>query len=187
MKSNKARGWRVAWVVGELSVGPPMGVDPVGQIRLRIQNKQTNKHPKHWATRSKLPCLRTDHSSRRLGSNLWPLGRQSNTLLVSIVALIGKAQQHPTWWRDCHQSGETSENTFEAYLQCLSGSFSSLKTTQGIFRELLWPKITPLARGGIDISGLCWSNYWHLKYVDPSIQSVTTTPLGLMPIRARFH
>ena len=34
----------MAWVVGELSVGPPLGVDPVGKMRLRIQNKQTNKH-----------------------------------------------------------------------------------------------------------------------------------------------
>ena len=33
----------MAWVVRELSVGPPSGVDPVGQMRLRIQNKQTNK------------------------------------------------------------------------------------------------------------------------------------------------
>ena len=33
----------MAWVVGEISVGPPLGVDPVGQTRLRIQNKQTNK------------------------------------------------------------------------------------------------------------------------------------------------
>ena len=30
-------------MVGELSVGPPLGVDPVWQMRLRIQNKQTNK------------------------------------------------------------------------------------------------------------------------------------------------
>ena len=30
--------------VGELSVGPPSGVDPVGKMRLQIQNKQTNKH-----------------------------------------------------------------------------------------------------------------------------------------------
>ena len=33
----------MAWVVGELSVGPPSGVDPAGQMRLRIQNK-TNKY-----------------------------------------------------------------------------------------------------------------------------------------------
>ena len=33
----------MAWVVGELSVGPPSGVDPVGQMRLRIQNKQTSQ------------------------------------------------------------------------------------------------------------------------------------------------
>ena len=31
----------MAGVVGELTVGPPLGVDPVGQIGLRIQNKQT--------------------------------------------------------------------------------------------------------------------------------------------------
>ena len=41
MKKDKARGWQVAWVVGEISVGPHLGVDPVGQMRLRIQNKQT--------------------------------------------------------------------------------------------------------------------------------------------------
>ena len=29
-------------MVGELSVGPPLGVDPMRQMRLRIQNKQTN-------------------------------------------------------------------------------------------------------------------------------------------------
>ena len=29
-------------MVGELSVGPPSGVDPAGQMRVRIQNKQTN-------------------------------------------------------------------------------------------------------------------------------------------------
>ena len=40
MKKVKARGRRVAWVVGEISVGPPLGVDPVGQMRLWIQNKQ---------------------------------------------------------------------------------------------------------------------------------------------------
>ena len=36
MKKDKARGRRVARVVGEISVGPPLGVDPVGQIRLWI-------------------------------------------------------------------------------------------------------------------------------------------------------
>ena len=40
---DKARGWRVAWVVGVITVGPPFGVDPVGKMRLRISNKQTNK------------------------------------------------------------------------------------------------------------------------------------------------
>ena len=40
-KSNEAWRWRVAWVEGEISVGPPSGVDPVGQMQLRIQNKQT--------------------------------------------------------------------------------------------------------------------------------------------------
>ena len=29
-------------MVGDFSLGPPLGVDPVGQIRLRIQNKQTD-------------------------------------------------------------------------------------------------------------------------------------------------
>ena len=29
----------MAWVVGETSVGPPSGVDPVGTMRLRISNK----------------------------------------------------------------------------------------------------------------------------------------------------
>ena len=43
MKVVKARGWRVASVVGEFSVGPPLEVDPVGQMRLRIQNKQTTR------------------------------------------------------------------------------------------------------------------------------------------------
>ena len=32
----------MAWVVGVISVGPHLGVDPVGQMPLRIQNKQTN-------------------------------------------------------------------------------------------------------------------------------------------------
>ena len=32
----------MAWVVGEFSVGPPSGVNPVGQMWLRIQ-KNTNK------------------------------------------------------------------------------------------------------------------------------------------------
>ena len=32
----------MALVVGELSVGPPLGADPVGQMRLRIQSKKTN-------------------------------------------------------------------------------------------------------------------------------------------------
>ena len=31
----------VAWVVGEISVGPSLGIDYVGQMWLRIQNKQT--------------------------------------------------------------------------------------------------------------------------------------------------
>ena len=31
----------MAWEVGVISVGPPLGVDPVGTMRLRISNKQT--------------------------------------------------------------------------------------------------------------------------------------------------
>ena len=31
-----------AWVVGETSVGPPSGVDPVGTMRLRISNNNNN-------------------------------------------------------------------------------------------------------------------------------------------------
>ena len=34
----------MAWVIGEISVGPPLGVDPVGQMHLRIQNKQANTY-----------------------------------------------------------------------------------------------------------------------------------------------
>ena len=32
----------MAWVVGVISVGPPLGVDPGGKMRLRTSNKQTN-------------------------------------------------------------------------------------------------------------------------------------------------
>ena len=32
----------MAWVVGETSVGPPSGVDPVGTMRLRISNNNNN-------------------------------------------------------------------------------------------------------------------------------------------------
>ena len=39
----------MARVVEELSVGPPVGVDTAGQMRLRIQNKQINKP---WTTTS---------------------------------------------------------------------------------------------------------------------------------------
>ena len=31
----------MAWVVGVTSVGPLLGVDPAGKMRLRISNKQT--------------------------------------------------------------------------------------------------------------------------------------------------
>ena len=41
MKSNEARGWRVVWVVGELSVGPPSEVDPVDWKQTK--NKQINQ------------------------------------------------------------------------------------------------------------------------------------------------
>ena len=33
----------MAWVVGVISVGPPLAVDPAGEMPLRISNKQTNK------------------------------------------------------------------------------------------------------------------------------------------------
>ena len=34
----------MAWVVGETSVGPPSGVDPVGTMRLRISNNNNNNN-----------------------------------------------------------------------------------------------------------------------------------------------
>ena len=42
MIRGKRRG-KVARVVVVISLGPPLGVDPVGKMRLRIPNKQTNK------------------------------------------------------------------------------------------------------------------------------------------------
>ena len=43
MKGVKARGWRVAWVVGEFSVGPPFGDDPWDKCGSGSKtNKQTN-------------------------------------------------------------------------------------------------------------------------------------------------
>ena len=35
----------MAWVVGETSVGPPSGVDPVGTMRLRISNNKQQQQP----------------------------------------------------------------------------------------------------------------------------------------------
>ena len=32
----------MAWVVGETSVGPPSGVDPMGTMRLQISNNNNN-------------------------------------------------------------------------------------------------------------------------------------------------
>ena len=59
---DKARGWRVAWVVGVISVGPPSGVDPVGKMRLRISNKQTKivvwRRPKETFVWAMATCIK---------------------------------------------------------------------------------------------------------------------------------
>ena len=44
----------MAWVVGETSVGPPSGVDPVGTMRLRISNNNNNNKCASQVTRCSL-------------------------------------------------------------------------------------------------------------------------------------
>ena len=34
----------MAGMAGELNVGPPLGVNPLGQMRPRIQHRETNKY-----------------------------------------------------------------------------------------------------------------------------------------------
>ena len=43
-------------MVGEISVGLPLGVEAVGQLRLRIQNKQTNMRRTQFLVYSPQPA-----------------------------------------------------------------------------------------------------------------------------------
>ena len=47
----------MAWVVGETSVGPPSGVDPVGTMRLRISNNNNNNNIKTFFQNTSLQCV----------------------------------------------------------------------------------------------------------------------------------
>ena len=51
----------MAWVVGKLSVGPPLGVEPVRQMHLQIQNKQTRRDACIWSGPFKMTFLKLWH------------------------------------------------------------------------------------------------------------------------------